>query len=214
MKFKKKLVLSSVLLLLLAGCIHIAIQARYEFNLIDMQRSKRVIDKYGAGSIDKENLIFEDKLIKVVFSPQENGIGISILNNSDNSIRMLWDESSYIDFDGSSHRVIHLGTRFIRADQPQPVMTIAAGARLDDLMVPADYAQWETTTSLVWKTDTSGWNIRPLFPKTARFAYEKEFENVISNLDGKTFRVLLSLKVGDNINDYLSTFIIKAWIER
>lgn len=179
-----------------------------------MQRSERIVEKYGPGSIDKENLVFEDELIKVVFSPQEKGIGISILNNSDSSIRMLWDESSYIDFDGSSHRVIHLGTRFINTDQPQPVMTIAAGARLDDLMVPADYAQWETTTSLIWKTRTSGWNIRPLFPRTGRFTFENEFEDVISSLDGKTFRVLLSLKVGDNINDYLSTFITKAWIER
>lgn len=204
------ILLCGLLPFLFAGCIT-TMQARYRFNLIDMQRSERNIQKYGAGSINNENLVFEDGLVKVTFTPQENGIGISILNNSDGSVRLLWDECSYVDPDGSSHRVVHLGTRFIHTDQPQPVVTIPAGAKLDDLMVPADYADWHESSSRWIK---SSWEIRPLFPTTPPFLYEKEFQDAVSSLDGKTFRVLLCLKVGDDTNDYLSTFTIKAWIER
>jgi len=107
-----------------SGCI--TQKAHYLFNLESVQRPERVVSQYGIGSL--EGLIFEDSLCKIVFSPEERGIGFDLLNKSDRAIKIVWDEVTYVDQYDSSHRVLHLGTRFIHSDRPQPVSAIPASA--------------------------------------------------------------------------------------
>lgn len=190
-----------------SGCIEK--RANYIFNLKDVQRPKDVISKYGIGYF--KGLTFEDNLCKIVFTPEERGISFEILNKSDRAIKIIWDEVAYVDQYNSSHRVLHLGTRFIHSDRPQPVSSVPTNARLDDLIVPADYAEWRTSTS--WLI-SSGWQIKPLFPETSGlFASESILKNLIFSLDGNSISIFLPLKIGDYINEYFFVFGVRAWIE-
>ena len=189
-----------------SGCIQK--RAIYIFNLENVQRPKEVITQYEMGSW--ENLTFEDSLCKIVFSPQERGIGFDLLNKSDRAIKIVWDEVTYVDQYDSSHRVLHLGTRFIHSDRPQPVSSVPTDARLDDLIVPADYAEWRTSTS--WLI-SSGWQIKRLFPETSGLFMESTLKNLISSLDNESISIFLPLKIGDYTNEYLFVFRIRAWIE-
>ncbi len=202
MKNRKKLgylfllIFIGTLLLLLSGCI--PQRAYYLFNLESVQRPEEVISKYGIGSL--ENLTFEDSLCRIVFSPQERGIGFELTNKLNRTIKIIWDEAAYVDQYKSSHRVLHLGTRFINIDSPQPISSVPVGAKLDDLIVPVEYAEWKT----------SGWEIRPLFLERSNFV--SKLKNVISSLNGNSVSVFLSLEIGGETNEYLFTFKVKAWI--
>lgn len=202
MKDRKKLgylfllIFIGTLLLLLSGCI--PERAYYLFNLESVQRPEEVISKYGIGSL--ENLTFEDSLFKIVFSPQERGIGFDLTNKFNRTIKIIWDEVAYVDEYKSSHRVLHLGTRFINIDRPQPISSVPVGAKLDDLIVPVEYAEWKT----------SGWEIRPLFLERSNFV--SKLKNVISSLNGNSVSVFLPLEIGGETNEYLFTFKVKAWI--
>ncbi len=168
MKNRKKLgylfllVFIGTFLLLLSGCI--PERAYYRFNLESVQRPEEVISLYGIGSI--ENLTLEDSLLKIVFSPQERGIAFDLTNKLNRTIKIIWDEAAYVDQYKSSHRVLHLGTRFINIDRPQPISSVPVGAKLDDLIVPTGNAKWVTSTS--WLV-SSGWQIQPLFQNSQGF---------------------------------------------
>lgn len=195
-----------------SGCV--TQKAHYLFNLESVQRPKEVVSQYGIGSL--EGLIFEDSLCKIVFSPEERGIGFDLTNKSNRTIKIIWDETAYVDQYKSSHRVLHLGTKFIHSDRPQPVSSVPANAMLDDLIVPADYAEWTTTTSIWFGTKTSGWEIRPLFPKTLGFFATtsiNEFKAFVSSLNNESIGVFLPLKIGNYTNEYLFIFRVRAWIE-
>ncbi len=198
------LIFIGTLLLLFSGCI--PQRAYYLFNLESVQRPEEVISQYGIGSL--ENLTFEDSLCRIVFSPQERGIGFDLTNKFNRTIKIIWDEVAYVDQHKSSHRVFHLGTRFINIDRPQPISTVPVGAKLDDLIVPVEYAKWKTSTS--WLV-SSGWEIQPLFPERS-YLFEPELKNVISSLNGNSVSVFLPLEIGGETNEYLFVFKVKAWI--
>lgn len=190
-----------------SGCI--TQKAHYLFNLESVQRPKEVVSQYGIGSF--KGLIFEDSLCKVVFSPQERGIDFDLTNKSNRTIKIVWDEVAYVDQYKSSYRVFHLGTKFIHSDRPQPVSSVPTNAKLDDLIVPVDYAEWRS----------SGWQIRRLFPETSSaglfipelFVPARELKNLVSSLNDKSISIFLPLKVGDYTNEYLFVFGVRAWIE-
>lgn len=208
-KMKRLLLLFTVMTLIFmsSGCVER--RANYIFNLKNVQRPKDVISKYGIGYF--EGLIFEDDLYKIVFTPEERGISFEILNKSDRAIKIIWDEVAYVDQYDSSHRVLHLGTRFIHSDTLQPVSSVPMNAKLDDLIVPADYAEWRTSTS--WLI-SSGWQIKSLFPETwGIYAPIDRLKNLVSSLNGKSISIFLPLKIGDYTNEYLFVFRVKAWIE-
>jgi len=205
-------ILATSFLFTASGCV--TQKAQYVFNLEDVQRPKEVLSQYGAGSL--EHLTFEDNLCKIIFSPEERGIAFDLINKSNRTIKILWDEVAYVDQYKSSHRVLHLGTKFIHSDRPQPISAVPVDAKLDDLIVPADYAEWTTTTSIWFGTKTSGWQIRPLFPKAFGFFATgslSQFKAFVSSLDNKSIAISLPMKVGDDTNEYLFVFRVRAWIE-
>jgi len=207
--------LCGLLPLVAAGCIQ-NIEALYTFNLIDVHRSDQVIKQYGKGEVDAENLTFKDELLKVTLLPQETGMGICVENRSNKTIKIVWDECSYMDIDRTAHRILHLGTRLIHSDQIQPVSAIAKGAKLEDLIVPAEYAEWVTSKDIFGNV-SSEWQISPLLPKKPAYsgsANENQFKERIARINGNNISVLLSISVEGVTSDYLFTLSVRAWTEK
>jgi hypothetical protein len=48
------------------------------------------------------------------------GIGFELSNQSELPIEILWDQSSFIDIDSQSSRIVHTDVRFVDKDRPQP----------------------------------------------------------------------------------------------
>ncbi len=136
-------------------------------------------------------LAFEDDAARFSFSlPESNRqIRFILFNKTSAPIRLDWNQVSYIDTSGKSHRVMHEGVRYIDRNSPQPPTTIPPGARIDDIIFPTDYVAWSG----------SDWEEIPLFPE----APEAHL------FQGKTFGIFMPLEVAGKLRNYTFTFRIR-----
>lgn len=87
--------------------------------------------------------------LPVVVQPPESGwdlelavdfsdvIHVTLVNEGTEPIKVLWDESAYIDLDNQSHRVLTSSAK--RAKLPptaQPASIVAPGSRVEEALVP------------------------------------------------------------------------------
>jgi hypothetical protein len=132
------------------------------------------------------NLKYEDDLLGILFSLTEDAreIAFSLQNKSDAPIEVGWDQSAFVDFSGKSHRVIHVGTKLADRDKAQAPTIVPPTARIEDMVYPADFAEW----------NGGEWLQSPTLP-VANPSYK-----------GQMFSVFLVLKVTGETKNYLFTF--------
>lgn len=86
------------------------------------------------------NNTYSDEYVTLTPSASVSGsqIDLTIVNNHSSSIRILWDDAAFIDNEGSSHRIIHMGIKLVDKEKAQVPSVIPAGARLEDTIAPVD----------------------------------------------------------------------------
>ncbi len=92
--------------------------------------------------------------------PEE--IGFSLLNLTDAPMLVHWDESAYVDQSGRSHRVIHLGVRYIDRDKPMVPSIVPPKTRLEDIVYPTSHVLYTST----------GWDRKALYVDTETTPFE------------------------------------------
>lgn len=121
-----------------------------------------------------------------------NTIQLSIRNKTDNTMAVVWDESTFIAKDGSSHPVVHAGIPYQQASESKPDSIILPGERLDDVIINANAI-----------TNRSGtWGVAGLFSPS-------DFTTTPSSTD-----VLLTLKIGEDKRLFLMNFTTKLVTEQ
>lgn len=65
-----------------------------------------------------------------------------ILNNTDDPIKFLLDESSYVNPDGTAVRLIRGHSRIIQSSVSQPMIPIPPHAKFNDFLIPEDKIHW------------------------------------------------------------------------
>ena len=127
-------------------------------------------------------------------------IAFEITNLDKQPIEIVWDKCAYIDPDGITHAVMHSGVKYISKDRPQTPTIIIPNAKLRDVIVPKDYIYFAGST----------WIVYPLFPTS-------DFQGLIaperlkhhpSTYKGKEFKVVLTIKQGDQEFPLIYTFQI------
>lgn len=107
---------------------------------LDYQFSSQTVTKnFGAGSI-----------VGTLGSTQ---VGITVENNSDQPIEIVWNESSFIDIGRSAKRIFHSGVKYANRNEAQPNTIIPPLAKVNDVVIPENvhFAERE-------------WLKTPLFP--------------------------------------------------
>ncbi|HEX6160889.1 MAG TPA: hypothetical protein VF111_12030 [Thermoanaerobaculia bacterium] len=56
---------------------------------------------------------FEDVRMHIVWKPRPSQLGFTLTNKSGATLRVLWDEASFVGVDGKADRVMHQGVRFV-----------------------------------------------------------------------------------------------------
>jgi hypothetical protein len=134
------------------------------------------------------NLTYEDRFVAIEFAILTQ-LTFKLSNKARVPIEIDWDRASYVDMDGKAHRVLHNGVRYSERDKPQAHTVVPPGATLDDLVHPTDYIR-------LVKLD---WQVQDLFP----------IQDIITPngpLKGKTFQLLLPVKVGNISKNYQFVF--------
>lgn len=143
---------------------------------------------------------YEDDYIDIIWYVSSKNLHFSLKNKSGHSIKINWDDVSFVDINGKVGRVMHSGVKYIDRNNSQPATTIPNGAKIDDLLIPTDNVYYNSPT----RYTSGGWgetNLIPSFYKTQE-ALDAEAGSYI----GKTMRVLMPITVEGVQNDYTFEF--------
>jgi len=185
--------------------------AEYDISLESVERPDKPKKRYGDTKIDRiqesgESMYqFEDEMLKISWRVGPKGIAFALINKTNYSIRIIWDEAAFVDENELSHRVMHSGVKYIDRNNPQPPTVVVRKGKITDVIAPTDYVNWENFRSI----RVSGhWEKLPLLPTSENGDSPYVLESKVRPYIGKTIQILLPLKIEDVVNDYLFTFRI------
>jgi len=156
----------------------------------------------------KNKYSFEDGMVRVVWLATADGISFLLENKTDYSIKVVWDEAAYVDEKGVSHRVMHSGVKYNERESSQPPSVVVRKGRIEDLAFPTDYVYYKEGYYGKYYSSPGGWKENPLFEYFQPGGNEASVRQLLNSNVGKTFQVLLPLKIEEIVNDYIFTFTI------
>jgi hypothetical protein len=196
---------------------------KYDVPMIKVERPIDVKKKYG--EIDTVKLtsdnryFFSDSLIDAIFVYSPLGIEFSILNKSDQSMKLIWDEAGLIEPDNSLTRVMHNGVKYSERNNSMPASVIPRRGKIEDQATPVSriyyregvYSQyysmpggWENSGIFPWYTKLTNADLSPITVNDMN-AYRDRSRRYI----GSKIGLLLPLQVQDIKNEYTFWFEVK-----
>ncbi len=109
---------------------------------------------YGCASVSKEEVryhaigsadfSFKNKDLEFSYTPTilEEDIQIKITNLTNESLKIDWDKSAFINIEGNSLRVIHNGVKYNERNNSQVATSIPPKGRITDSLSPSDHISW------------------------------------------------------------------------
>src|SRR5205823_1350551 len=122
-----------------------------------------------------------------------------LTNLASHAAKVIWDEVVFVDFDGTSGRVMHSGVRYIDRNVSQVPTVVAPHGWIRDIVVPV---------IRVWHSESGGWQHLPLILHTVRGCTEPEEDfraNALASRGAK-FGILLPVQIQGVVNEYTLTF--------
>lgn len=213
MRTKNKLVLSCVVagLFILTAASSSSLSsaiASYDVGLKNVESPADAKAQFGETKVvtvseeGKTKYRYEDDYIDIVWYVGMKQFYFTLRNKSNHSLKINWDDISYVDYTGSTGRVMHSGVKYTDRNNSQPSSTIPKGASLEDILLPTENVYYTSPT----KYTTGGWNEKYLIP----CVYKDEkalFENAKGYV-GKTMTILMPIMIENVQNDYTFTFNI------
>jgi hypothetical protein len=169
--------------------------SKYNSVKYDISLNKVLPEKMDSAKI--AGPIYSDDNIFMVLSPDDKGIAFSLKNRTSQTAHIIWDQSVYVDENGTSMRIIHSGTKLINKGEPQPETIVVSGSSVEDRIVPSDNISWSG----------SDWHTQYLFAQT----YKKDIgiQPIKDLYLNKSVKLLLLIKFGDTPREYQFEFLIK-----
>jgi hypothetical protein len=182
--------------------------ATYDVSLLEVQRSSDAQARFGdiktshVGSGKGRLFHAEDELLHIMWTGPDVQLGFDLLNKSDSSMKVVWDEAAYVDIGGQTHRVIHNGVKLAERNSPQPPSVIPSKGRLNDMVYPSDNVSYSSSRY------SGGWSQVPMFPCMPGMVCQDHFRKLAVAHSGMHYRVLLSIEVGKENYPYTFVFMV------
>ena len=152
---------------------------------------------------------FEDQTIKTLWFPTPKQVLFSLENKTDRSIKIIWEEVTYICEKGRSHRVIHMGVKYESRNVKQMPAVINPWTKVKEFIYPADYVSY-VDDRWAERPGWSGlWVEKPLFIHTRKGGDANKFLNKAKKNIGKKIQVLLPIESENVKKIYRFTFLIE-----
>lgn len=139
---------------------------------------------------------YEDDYIKITWYVENSKLDFHLVNKSQYSIKIPWDDMAYVSIFGETGRVMHSGVTYIDRNNSQPASIVPRGAAMGDVLIPTDNIYYLSG-------EYGGWRVRPLFPD-----YETQKEIDSSGIIGSTIKVIFPIIIQGVTNEYLFEFKI------
>lgn len=135
---------------------------------------------------------YVDNFISIIWIAGTTEFSFNLENKSGNSLKIEWDEGSYIDISNSASRIFHSGVKYTDRDKSMPATVVPNGTSVDDVVLPTNLTSFSS----------GDWHSSPLISNNRTYDPNKV---------GKTVKVLLPISVKGVVNEY--TYIFKVeWV--
>jgi len=201
---KVKILVLGLIVFFIFGCAMLRMhQLNYSISLIEVERPKEAKERYGEQKItyvdEKDySYAFEDEMIKILWLPSSIKMSFLMENKTDHSIRIIWDEGSYVDENGGSHRIMHSGIKYTDKAKSQPPSVIIRKGNLAEVILPSDYVTFKS----------SSWQETPSLPTTQLGGNPQKLLGNAKKHINKTIQILLPIQIEEFTNDYIFIFKI------
>lgn len=196
--------------------------ARYDVGLTSVEAPSNAKDPYGELKITKvedkatdgkNNLLlinryeYSDKYIGITWTYNTTQFEFELKNMSGHTIRINWDDVTFMDYSGNISRVMHKGVKYVERENPQGSISIPNGGRLQDIIVPNSNVYFSKGVS---GYIPSQWKQSAIIP--CYFNNKEDMENAILNKVwiGRTVRILLPMEIEGIKNDYTFEFTVNG----
>ena len=142
---------------------------------------------------------YEDDYINIVWYVSPKQFNFDLTNKSGHTIKINWDDISYVDYNGKVGRVMHSGVKYNERNNSQPASTVPKGASLSDLLLPTDNVYFVSG-------QYGGWREKYLIPCVYNDAVTRDAQ--ASSYVGKTMTIMMPIMIENVQNDYTFTFSI------
>jgi len=180
-----------------------AISGSYVSILTAVEKPSDAAERYGKTTTikDEEKGItkysYVDNIIDMLILGSSEGFYFELKNIGQNSIKVIWNEAVFVDYDGNTSNIMHNGIKYSEREGDQPATTIIKGAKISDQAIPiANVCYDEGYLIGNERHGNIGWHIKSMYPK-----------KIIDN-PGQLI-LMLPIQVKGIINEYIFVFDVK-----
>ena len=142
---------------------------------------------------------YEDDYIYIVWYVGAKQFNFDLTNKSGHTLKINWDDISYVDYKGQTGRVMHSGVKYTERNNSQPASTVPKGANLSDLLLPTENVYYVSG-------QYGGGREKYLIPCVYSDAATRDAQ--ASAYIGKTLTIMMPIMIENVQNDYTFTFSI------
>lgn len=142
---------------------------------------------------------YEDDYINIVWYVGLKQFNFTLNNKSGHSLKINWDDISFVDTNGQVGRVMHSGVKYTERNNSQPATTVPKGASISDILLPTENVYYVSG-------QYGGWRENYLLPCV--YQTPEAFNAGASSLVGKTMTIMMPIMIENVQNDYTFTFNI------
>lgn len=178
-----------------------ALKGSYKTALVKVEKPEDTTNRYGEtktiqdDGVDKYS--YNDSIIDIVIFGTEEQFNFILKNISNHSLKLIWNEAAFVGLDGSTSKIMHVGTKYSQRESDQPASVIIKGAKIDDVATPTANVYYDEGVRIGYSTIGNGWKTRSMLPTE----YKGKEAGVI--------RLMLPIQVKDVVNEY--TFVFKVY---
>ena len=212
LSIKKQLFVLPIVGLLFTSCgMMKSYMASYSVGLSSVESPANAKQQFGETKVvdfkdgDLNKYRYEDDYIEIVWYVGLTQFNFELKNKTTHSMKINWDDISFVDIDGRAGRVMHAGVKYTERNNSQPSSTIPRGASLSDLLMPTENVYYVSG-------QYGGWREKNLLPS---FYNSQEALNAgAPKYVGKQMTILMPIIIENVQNDYTFVFNVDEWINQ
>ena len=178
-----------------------ALKGSYKTAVAKVEKPEDATNRYGEtktiqdAGVDKFS--YNDSIIDITIFGTSEEFKFVLKNISEHSLKIIWNEAAFVGLDGSTSKIMHVGTKYSQREADQPATVIIKGAKIDDLATPTANVYYDEGYKIGYSTYGSGWKTKSMLPKE------------YSGKDAGEIRLMLPIQIKDVVNEY--TFVFRVY---
>lgn len=198
---KINLLLIGFICLFLNSCASYTI-ASYSVGLQSVESPVDAKKQFGETKIvnftegDQTKYRYEDDFIEIAWLVLPTKFHFTLKNKTGHTIKINWDDISYVDINGQTSKVMHSGIKYTDRNQSQASTTVPKEASITDVLIPTNNVFFN-----------GSWQESLLIPSI--YKSEEAYKTEAPSYVGKNMKIMMPIMIENIQNDYSFEFKIE-----